>query len=207
MRITVAKSAGRIGWWWRSARVLCAAALLSMWAAPALADIVTDWHDTALTTFAQTARLFALASLAAADAFIAVSDAKYAFNFWRPITTIRNGDGGDPGVLTWVPLVDTPLHPEYPCAHCIVAGAVATVLEAEFGTAPQSGMSMTSPTAPGVTRRWERFADIVDEISNARVWGGIHFRNSTRVGEQMGRAIGAYAVEQHLRAADGKAMR
>jgi hypothetical protein len=124
----------------------------------------------------QNARLFALTSLAAADAFIAVFDAKYAHNAWRPITAIRNADadGNEATLLAanWQPLVDTPLHPEYPCAHCIVAGAVATVLEAEFGRGRVGPLTMTSPTAPGVTRRWERIADVVSEISNARVWGG-----------------------------------
>jgi len=60
---------------------------------------------------------------------------------------------------------------------------------------------MTSPTLPGVTRSWERIADVVEEISNARVWGGIHFRNSTRVGEDMGRAIGEFALARALRPA------
>jgi hypothetical protein len=151
------------------------------------------------------ARLFALTSLAAADAFIAVFDAKYAHNAWRPITAIRNADldGNDATapVANWLPLVDTPLHPEYPCAHCIVAGAVATVLEAEFGRGRIGPLTMTSPTAPGITRRWERLADIVAEISNARVWGGIHYRHSTRVGEQTGRAIGELALARYLQPA------
>jgi hypothetical protein len=149
------------------------------------------------------ARLFALTSMVAADAFIAVFDAKYAYNFWRPITAIRNGDrdGNDGTALEigWTPLVETPLHPEYPCAHCIVAGAVAAVLQAEFGPDRIGTMTMTSPTLPGVTGSWERIADIVEEISNARVWGGIHFRNSTRVGEGMGRAIGEFALANAMR--------
>jgi hypothetical protein len=153
----------------------------------------------------QNARLFTLTSLAAADAFIAVFDAKYAHNAWRPITAIRNADlDGNEATApapNWLPLVDTPPHPEYPCAHCIVAGAVATVLEAEFGRGRIAPLAMSSPTAPGVTRRWERIADIVTEISNARVWGGIHYRHSTRVGEQMGRSIGELALARHLQPA------
>lgn len=151
----------------------------------------------------QNARLFALTSMVAADAFIAVFDAKYAYAFWRPITAIRNGDldGNDATArdAAWLPLVDTPLHPEYPCAHCIVAGAVGAVLEAEFGRGRLGVLTMASPTAPGVTRRWERIADIVEEISNARVWGGIHYRSSTRAGEAMGRALGEFALATHLR--------
>ena len=143
--------------------------------------------------------------MAAADAFVSVFDAKYAFGFWRPVTAIRDGeaDGNDatapdPG---WLPFVDTPMHPEYPCAHCISAGAVGAVLEAEFGTGRVSPISMTSPTAPGVTRRWERISDYVTEVDNARVWGGIHYRNSTEVGERMGREIGRLVVASVLRPA------
>jgi hypothetical protein len=144
------------------------------------------------------ARLFALANMAASDAFVAVFDGKYAFNFWRPVTAIRNGeaDGNDATAPdpAWLPFVDTPMHPEYPCAHCISAGAVAAVLEAEFGTGRVSAISMTSATAPGITHRWERIADYVKEINNARIWGGIHYRNTTEVGERMGREIGRLAA-------------
>src|SRR5262245_12793150 len=74
-------------------------------------------------TLLQNARLFALAEMAAADAYIAVFDAKYTYNFWRPITAIRNGDMHGGGAVSrvpdWEPLISTPLHPEYPCAHCI----------------------------------------------------------------------------------------
>lgn len=148
------------------------------------------------------ARLFALANLAAADAFAAVFEAKYAYAFWRPITAIRNGDrDGNDATLPdagWLPLVDTPLHPEYPCAHCITAGAIAEVLESEFGKGEIAPIEMTSPTAPGVTHRWTRLADYVAEVNQARIWGGIHYRNSTEVGEAMGRAIGDEAVRTLL---------
>lgn len=156
-------------------------------------------------TLIDNARLFALVNMAASDAFVAVFDAKYAFNFWRPVTAIRNGenDGNDATVVdpTWLPFVDTPMHPEYPCAHCISAGAVAAVLESEFGIGVVSTIAMTSPTAPGVTRRWERISDYVKDVNNARIWGGIHYRNSTEVGERMGRGIGRLTVESALQPA------
>jgi hypothetical protein len=149
------------------------------------------------------ARLFALVNMAASDSFVAVFDAKYAYNFWRPITAIRNGDidGNDATSLDpeWLPLVDTPLHPEYPCAHCISAGAIGEVLEAQFGKGEVPPITMTSPTAPGVTHRWTRISDYVQEVDNARIWGGIHYRNSTQVGEAMGRKIGALAVQNFLK--------
>ena len=82
----------------------------------------------------ENARLFALLAMATADATIAVFDAKYHYEFWRPVTAIRNGDeDGNPATerdATWEPLGPTPMHPEYPCAHCIVAGSAGTVLQA-----------------------------------------------------------------------------
>jgi hypothetical protein len=150
----------------------------------------------------QNARLFALAEMAAADAYIAVFDAKYTYNLWRPITAIRNGDLHGNGTMNriadWEPLIDTPLHPEYPCAHCITSAAIAAVLEAEFGpTIPE--VTMTSPNAPGVVRRWTTAKAFTDEVSMARIYGGIHYRTSTVVGQAMGRQIGELAVRQYLK--------
>jgi hypothetical protein len=150
----------------------------------------------------QNARLFALVEIATADAYIAVFDAKYTFNFWRPITAIRNGDidGNDatnrePG---WEPLIDTPLHPEYPCAHCITSAAARAVLESEFGTGPVP-LTMTSPTAPGVVRKWANIKEFADEVSAARIYGGIHYRNSTVVGKAMGAKIGEQAIRNCMK--------
>jgi hypothetical protein len=149
-------------------------------------------------TLPQNARLFALAEMAA-DAYIAVFDAKYAFNLWRPITAIRNGDThGLTRVATWEPLVDTPLHPEYPCAHCIVSAAIAAVLEAEFGRLLPE-VTMKSPTAPGVVRRWTSAKAFTDEVSAARISGGIHYRASTVVGQRMGSQIGEVAIQRSLK--------
>ncbi len=84
------------------------------------------------------ARLFAAVTQASDDALIAVFDAKYHYNFWRPVTAIRNADidGNDATERdpSWTPLIDTPMHPEYPCAHCIRAAAIGTVLRVEIGT-------------------------------------------------------------------------
>ncbi len=147
----------------------------------------------------ENARLFAVVHMAAADAYIAVFDAKYHYNFWRPITAIRNGDIDDNDATardaTWVPLIDTPPHPEYPCAHCITSSAVGTVLAAQFGSGVVGPLTMTSPTAPGMSRTWLRIADFVEEVSNARIWGGVHYRTSAEIGKEMGRKIGQRAVD------------
>ena len=100
------------------------------------------------------ARLFALAAVARADSLIAVFDAKYHYEFWRPVTAIRNGDIDDNPATerdaAWQPIDATPMHPEYPCAHCIESASLAGVVETLFGTAEIPEVSMTSPTVPGV---------------------------------------------------------
>jgi hypothetical protein len=152
----------------------------------------------------ENARLFALVEMAGADAYISVFDAKYVFNLWRPITAIRNGDmdGNDATSRDagWEPLIDTPQHPEYPCAHCITSAAVRAVLESEFGAGPIS-LSMTSSAAPGVTHKWASIEEWANEVSVARIYGGIHYRNSTVVGKDMGKKIGELAVKNYLKPA------
>ena len=139
------------------------------------------------------ARLYALTSVATADAFIAVFEAKYAYNLWRPITAIRNADitsnPATPREASWQPLGPTPMHPEYPCAHCIVSSTVATVLQHVVGD-EVGEVTLTSPTAPGVTRKWTRLQDYSDEVSSARIYAGFHYRFSTEAGKEMGKKIG-----------------
>lgn len=141
------------------------------------------------------ARLYAAVAAAMNEAEIAVLEAKYHYQFWRPITAIRNGDQDnnpkterDPD---WTPLIATPLNPEYPCGNCIVATLVTALIRADLGHEPLPTLSTTSNTLPGVTRHWARTEDIVQEMSNARVYDGVHFRNSTEVGNRMGEQIAA----------------
>jgi hypothetical protein len=147
----------------------------------------------------ESARFMALYSIALTDASIAVFDAKYHYEFWRPVTAIRNGDlDGNPATERdpiWQPIDATPMHPEYPCAHCIQSGAGAGVIEAVLGSQEMPEVTMTSTTAPGVTHRWTSTAAFAEEVANARIWAGFHYRFSTRVGTEMGRKIGTYVVE------------
>jgi hypothetical protein len=144
------------------------------------------------------ARFMALVAVGLNDAIIAVLDAKYYYNVWRPITAIRNGDiDGNPATerdATWQPIAPTPMHPEYPCAHCIQSGSVAGVVKAALGTVDIPEIALTSPTAPGVTHRWTSMTAFTEEIANARIWAGFHYRFSTRVGTAMGYQIGEYVV-------------
>jgi hypothetical protein len=141
------------------------------------------------------ARLLAVAGMAMDDALIAVFDAKYTYNFWRPVTAIRNaeGDARDPG---WTPFIDTPMHPEYPCAHCIVSASLGAVLQAEIGSGPSPTLSSASSTAAGAVRTWNTVDDFVKEVAVARIYDGVHYRNSTEVGTAMGKKVGELAVQR-----------
>jgi hypothetical protein len=106
------------------------------------------------------ARLFALAAMAMDDGLIAVFDAKYTYNFWRPVTghPQRRGRRPRPG---WMSFIDTPMHPEYPCAHCIVSASLGAVLAAEIGSGPTPKLSSASSTAGGATRTWNSVDEFV----------------------------------------------
>jgi PAP2 superfamily len=144
------------------------------------------------------ARLFALAGMAMDDGLIAVFDAKYTYNLWRPVTAIRNGDldGNDATEREagWMPFIDTPMHPEYPCAHCIVSASLGAVLAAEIGSGPTPRLSSASPTAGGAVRTWASVDDFTKEVAHARIYDGVHYRNSTEVGSAMGKKIGELAA-------------
>src|SRR5262249_26404630 len=132
------------------------------------------------------ARLMALEAVGLNDAIIAVLDAKYHYNFWRPITAIRNGDiDGNPATdreATWQPMANTPMHPESPCSHCIQSGTVAGIVKAVLGAEDIPQVALTSPATPSVIRRWTNVAAFTEEVANARIWAGFHYRFSTRVG-------------------------
>jgi hypothetical protein len=150
----------------------------------------------------QNARLFAAVAQAMDDAMIAVFDAKYVYHYWRPATAIRNGDiDGNEATerdASWSPFIDAPLHPEYPSAHSILAGAVGAVLKAQIGGARTPMLITTSPSAKGTARRWRSVDEFVQEIADARVFAGIHYRFSTEAGVAMGKRIGALAAEKFL---------
>jgi hypothetical protein len=151
---------------------------------------------------ASNARLLAVVAMASDDALSAVFDAKYTYNFWRPVTAIRNGDrdGNDATErdASWLPLIDTPMHPEYPCAHCIVSATVATVLTAALAGKPSPTLTSTSYLAPGKTRTWDSPDAFMQEVALARIYGGVHYRNSTEVGSAMGIKIGQLAAARFL---------
>jgi hypothetical protein len=149
------------------------------------------------------ARFMALVAMAEMDAAIAVFDAKYHYTFWRPITAIRNGDiDGNPAterVATWQPIELTPMHPEYPCAHCILSGAEAGAIAAILGTEQIPEVALTSPTAPGVTHKFTDLRAFNKEVSEASIAAGFHWRFSTVIGSDMGWKIGANTAQNCMR--------
>lgn len=155
-------------------------------------------------TVAENARLFAAITRATDDAMISVFDGKYHYDLWRPITAIRNADkdGNDETTrdATWQPYIKTPMHPEYPCAHCVVAGTVGTLLQAEIDKKGYTNVVFTtkSSTANNAIRSWNSINDFIQEVSEARIYDGVHYRTSTEVGTDMGKQIGAMAAKEYL---------
>ena len=150
-----------------------------------------------------TAQVLGLMYLAASDAGIACWDAKYVFNFWRPQAAIRNGnlDGNDATVAdpAWTPLFPTPPHPEYVSGHSTNSGAMAATLGLLFGDDPGVSIVATSPSNSGFPRQWATFSQGVDEVIEARIYSGIHYRTSDETGARLGRQVARYVVNHALR--------
>ena len=137
-------------------------------------------------------RAFAMLSTVSSDALIGCWDSKFEYAFWRPVTAIRAG-GGNPELAadpSWIGLVTTPNHPEYPAAHGCFSGSVVEVLRAYFGT-DELHFTMSS-AAPGLTTARAILttisAEVLTDILDARNYGGMHHRNSTVVGVELGEA-------------------
>jgi hypothetical protein len=147
------------------------------------------------------ARLLALLGMAHCDSLIAIFDAKYTYNFWRPYHAIHLADtDGNPLTdpdTTWTSLVFPPRHQEYPSAHCIATGAFMRVLERELGD--EHTFTLSSPGYPSFTWTFDRFSDAAAQVKEARIWAGIHFRNSCNVGAALGVTLGDYIADNVLR--------
>ena len=153
------------------------------------------------------ARMFALAEAALADAQIACWDSKYFYNSWRPITAIRLGDqDGNPATVVdpgWQPLINTPNFPEYPSGHADVSGAVSHMLRLFFGSDELSfQMTTTNALAPQKTRTFTRFSQAEQEVINARVYVGIHYRNSDTTARAQGVRVANWVFKHSLRPVD-----
>jgi hypothetical protein len=155
-------------------------------------------------TLSENARLFALLSMAMWDSAIACFETKYHFNLWRPVTAIREAQtDGNPSTepdADWTPAVFTPPFPSYPSGHATFGAAARVVLEHEFG-ADGHVITLTHPALPDIVLRYTAFKRITDDIDDARVYGGVHYRFDQQAGAAQGERVGAYVLNHSLRQA------
>jgi hypothetical protein len=170
-------------------------------------------------TTAQNARLFAMVSLAGADGAIGCWNDKYYWNFWRPIDAIRlaasDGNPATEADPTWRPLFDpatpttptlaTPNFPDHPSGHSCVSSAILNVMRQFFGTDKIAFdiVSTRFPGTPAQTRHFESFSGALDEVINARVWGGIHFRTADEQGAKLGKAVAKWERQHYFKPLHG----
>jgi PAP2 superfamily len=168
--------------WNRIARVVAAQKELDLW---------------------QNARLFGLLNFAMADGFIAGFEAKYVYNFWRPITAIRAGATDDnPATVAdpaWTAFLVTPASPDYTSTHSVLGAAAAEVLTRFFGTDTISFRMTSGAPFPGITRSYASFSQAAQENADSRVYAGVHFRTTCRDGLAQGRKVGRHAFLHSLR--------
>jgi len=154
--------------------------------------------DTQDLDIAEAARMFAMTNMAGADGGIACWYDKYYWNFWRPITAIRqadtDGNAATEADPNWTPLFGTPPFPEHPSGHTCISGAVVETLQDFFGTDKVS--FGTFSTFSGTPREFDRFSEAIKEIIDARVWAGIHFRTADTQGHVIGRKV-AHWLDNH----------
>jgi len=148
------------------------------------------------------ARALALVNMAMNDSLVASFLNKYHYNFWRPETAIHAGNkdgnprtGGDP---SFVPFITTPCFPSYPSNHGSAANGAAKILKRIYGEGGHS-ITLSNPAVPDIVLQYTTFKQITDDISDARVYGGIHFRTDQVAGERLGKAIGKAEYRNNLR--------
>ncbi|HEX6997458.1 MAG TPA: vanadium-dependent haloperoxidase [Gammaproteobacteria bacterium] len=153
------------------------------------------------TSLAHNARAFALLNMAMSDGLVSVMETKYVYNFWRPETALAAGDqDGNPKTsadASFEPFIPTPCFPSYGSAHAAASYAARAVLEEMYGHAPAL-LTLSTPAVPGIELTYRRLRDITDDIDDARVYGGIHFRFDQRAGAEQGMGIGRFVVRHNL---------
>jgi hypothetical protein len=152
-----------------------------------------------------TVRLLAMGDMTVSDAGIACFDSKYHYLHWRPYTAIRNADlDGNPATTadpSWTPLIPTPNHPEYPSAHGCSTSAVTQVIANALGT---SNINVTVMGATGggtaltTSQHFDTVQQLQDQLLDARVWAGLHWRNSDVVGENLGNTLASWVLQRYF---------
>ena len=156
------------------------------------------WHS-----LSENARAFALINMAISDGAVTTFFNKYRYNFWRPETAIHAGDTDDNRKTdadpNWVPFIPAPCFPSYPSAHGTLSGAGAEVMRRLYGEAGHA-ITLSNPAVPTIVLHYGSFNQITDDISDARVYGGIHFRTDQDAGARLGRVVGTVVYKNNLRA-------
>jgi hypothetical protein len=153
------------------------------------------------TSLSENARTFALLNMAIHDALLAVQETKYHYRFWRPETAIRRaGEDGNPKTdpdPAWAPFIVTPCFPSYSSAHASAGGAARKILERAFGAGGHD-FTVSHPSQP-ISVHYTKFSQVTDDIDDARIYGGIHFRFDQVAGARQGRRVGSYIYKNFLR--------
>jgi hypothetical protein len=152
-----------------------------------------------------TVRLLAMGNMVASDAGIACMDSKYHYLLWRPITAIRNadqdGNAATTANQTWSPLLTTPNHPEYPSAHGCVTAAVTGVLTSVLKT---QSINIDVPGATGgattltTSQHFNTAQDLINQVADARVWAGLHYRFATTAGVELGKKVSQWDLQRNF---------
>jgi hypothetical protein len=157
-------------------------------------------------SLSENARALAVVNMAMNDSLVAAFLNKYHYNFWRPETAIHAGDtDGNPKTRpdpSFVPFVTTPCFPSYPSNHGSAANGAAVIMERTYGEGGHS-ITLSNPVVPDIVLQYTTFKQITDDISDARVYGGIHFRTDQDAGERLGKAIGKTVDKNNLRPVHG----
>jgi len=172
------------------------------------------WNDVARqlararkTTLSENARMLALLNMAISDGLVTVMETKYHYRFWRPETAIHNGaaDGNrrTEGDAAFTPFITTPCFPSYPSAHATGSYAARAILARIFGE-HRHAIELASPAVPDAQLEYDSLEEITDDIDDARVYGGIHFRFDQRAGARQGDEIAGYIYKKLLRPLHGK---
>jgi hypothetical protein len=174
---------------------------------------VVLWNTTAQAaakakgnSLVEDARLFALLNLAGVDAYIAGYEVKYKYKLWRPATAIPNADKIDNSDITpdpnWESLIITPNHPDYISGHNVTAGADEQILKKFFGQ-DAVNVNIIFPANVGVTRTFKSFSQIADELTESRIWAGLHTRTADVQGIVLGKQVGDYVFQNALQPISG----
>jgi hypothetical protein len=156
------------------------------------------------TSLSVNARALALLNMASNDSLVVSFWTKYHYTYWRPETAIFEGNlDGNPKTdadVTFKPYILTPCFPSYPSNHGAGSNSAAEILRRIYGAGGHA-ITMSNPGVPGLTFHYTRFDQITNDISDARVYGGIHFRFDQDAGADLGRDVATYVYKHNLRRA------